>query len=175
MKIPAVAIATAFAGGIVLGRSALVAARATQHWFLRALIAILGALLLLAFLFAWRDFLRPAVATSLLSWLGLGMLTSCLAQQPIPPEHILSRIATQQVPLRTPLRWTGILREEPSRLPWGYGFEVNLQNVETAAGTLPVTGGMRIGFTPREDDFALPPLHAGDRVSIFAEAHLPLV
>jgi hypothetical protein len=150
MKIPAVAIAAAFAGGIVLGRSALVAAHATQRWFLLAVIAGVAALLLLAFLFAWRDFLRSAAATSLLSWLGLGMLASCLAQQPLPPEHILSRIAAQQVPLRTPLRWTGILREEPSRLPWGYSFEVNLQNVETAAGMLPITGGMRIGFTPHE-------------------------
>jgi len=175
MKIPAVAIAAAFAGGIVSGQSAFVAAHTTQHWFLMAVIAVLGALLLLAFLFAWRDFLTPAAATSLLSWLGLGMLASCLAQQPLPPEHILSRISAQQVPLRTPLRWTGVLREEPSRLPWGYSFEVNLQNVEAAAGTLPVSGGMRIGFTPREGDPALPPLHAGDHVSIFAEAHQPLV
>jgi competence protein ComEC len=34
---------------------------------------------------------------------------------------------------------------------------------------------MRIGFTTRNGDPALPLLHAGDRVSIFAEAHQPLV
>jgi competence protein ComEC len=175
MKIPAVAIAAAFGGGIVLGRSVPVAAHATQHWFLLTVAAGLGVLLLVAILLSWRDLLWPAAATSLLSWIGLGMLASCLAQQPLPPEHILSRVAAQQVPLRTPLRWTGTLREEPSRLPWGYSLEVNLENVETAAGTLPISGGMRIGFTPRDGDPALPPLRAGDRVTIFAEAHQPLV
>jgi competence protein ComEC len=52
---------------------------------------------------------------------------------------------------------------------------MNLTGVETAAGYVPVTGGMRLGFTPRDGDAAPPELHAGDEVSALTEARLPLV
>lgn len=107
--------------------------------------------------------------------MALGLLGVCLTRQPLPPEHILSRLAAEQVPLRTPLRWQGTLRSEPDRLPWGHGMEISLNSVEMAEGTLPVTGGMRIGYTPREGDPALPELHAGDEVSLLVEGCLPLV
>ena len=32
-------------------------------------------------------------------------------------------------PLKTPLRWHGHLRDEPTRLPWGYGYEIELSGV----------------------------------------------
>jgi competence protein ComEC len=52
---------------------------------------------------------------------------------------------------------------------------MDLNAVEMAEGTLPVTGGMRIGFTPRDDDPHLPDVHTGDEISALAEARLPLV
>jgi competence protein ComEC len=103
------------------------------------------------------------------------ILASCAAEQPLPAEHVLTRFAAQEIPQKTPLRWHGMLRDEPSRLPWGYGLDLELSGVETADGYVPVRGGMRLSFTPREEDGALPELHAGDEVSALTEARLPLV
>jgi len=97
------------------------------------------------------------------------------SEGPLPTEHVLSRIAAQEIPLRTPLRWHGTLRDEPSRLPWGYGLELNLSGVDTAGGFHLLQRGMRVGFTPKESDPTLPELHAGDEVSLLAEGRLPLV
>jgi competence protein ComEC len=175
MKLPAVAIAALFAGGILLGRTSFLATHAAQHAFLFAVAFGAAGLLGAAILSLQRNLFWAAAGASLLSWFALGTLASCIAQQPLLPEHILSRLASQQVPLRTPLRWTGTLRSEPAHLPWGQSIEINLRKVETATGEIPLAGGMRVGYTQRGNDPALPPLHAGDEVSIFAEAHQPLV
>jgi hypothetical protein len=57
----------------------------------------------------------------------------------------------------------------------GSGLEISLTGVETVTGYVPTTGGMRLGFTPREGDVPLPDLHAGDEVAALVEAWLPLV
>jgi Domain of unknown function (DUF4131) len=98
-----------------------------------------------------------------------------LASQPLPAAHVLSRIAAGQIELKTPLRWYGHLRSEPARLPWGVGLEMELSGVETAVGMIPVSGGMRMGFTPKEGEADLPEVHAGDEVSVMTQARLPLV
>ena len=46
--------------------------------------------------------------------------------------------------------------------------------METAEGMIPVSGGMRIGFTSKEGE-VLPEVHAGDEVSVMTQARLPLV
>ena len=169
MRIPAVAIATAFAGGILLGRGLQVSPRVlgiSFLWFTSLLIAVL--------LFTWRKKIWAATTLSLVGWGCLGAVGMVVASRPLPGEHVLSRIAAGQIELKTPLRWYGHLRGEPARLPWGVGLEMELSGVETAAGMIPVTGGMRIGFTPKEGE-ALPEVHAGDEVSVMAQARLPLV
>jgi len=174
MKLPAVAIAAAFVGGILLGLSHIFSSRVVYPF--PALIAALVCLLLtLGFVLYRRNFLWPGLITSLAVWVGLGILAGRLAERPLPAEHIISRIAAHQIPMRTPLRWHGVLRSEPSRLPWGTGLEMNLTGVEMTEGTLPVTGGMRLGYSPRDDDRGLPELHAGDEIVVLAEARLPLV
>jgi competence protein ComEC len=175
MKLPAVAIAVAFAGGILLGHSHFLSSRAAAHAFPAIAATVVCLLVVLGFVLAWRNLLWPAAAASLASWIALGILAACLVEQPLPPEHILARLSAHQIPLNTPLRWHGILRSEPARLPWGYGLEMSLSGVELAEGYLPVTGGMRVGFTPREDNSRLPELHAGDEIAVLAEARLPLV
>jgi len=60
-------------------------------------------------------------------------------------------------------------------MPWGYSLELELKRVEMASGYLPVSGGMRLGFTPREEGARLPELHAGDEISALTEARLPLM
>jgi competence protein ComEC len=101
-------------------------------------------------------------------------LGGVLTRHPLPPEHVLSRISAKELTLRTPLRWRGTLRDEPARLPWGYNFELSLNGVDTADGLVSLAGGMRVGFTPKDGDPALPEVHAGDEVSILAEGRLPM-
>ena len=175
MKLPAVAIVAAFAGGILLGLSKAVPASATSPVCLTTVAASVLLLLAGGFALALRNWLWPAAAISILCWIGLGCFGALISGQPLPAEHILSRMRAQQVPWRTPLRWHGTLRDEPARLPWGYGLELNLNGVDTANGYVRVAGGMRVGFTPKEGEAALPELHAGDEVSVLAEARLPLL
>jgi competence protein ComEC len=111
----------------------------------------------------------------LAAWVALGVLASAVANRPLTPDHVLSRFSAQETPQHTPLRWYGTLRSEPARLPWGYSLEMSLAGVDTANGYVPVCGGMRLGFTPRDNDPALPEVHAGDQISALTEAHLPLV
>ena len=76
--------------------------------------------------------------------------------------------------LKSPLRWHGRLRSEPARLPWGYGIDIDLTGVDAAERYVPVSGGMRLGFTPKEEDARLAEIHAGDQVTAIAQARLPL-
>jgi competence protein ComEC len=175
MRIPAVAIAAAFSGGIVLGQSVFLNSHAGGIPVSAIALGIALTLLFLGLLLVWRNLLWSAAFASLASWMVLGILAGTIVRWPLPAEHVLLRIAARQIPTRTPLRWYGVLRSEPARLPWGYGLEMSLTGVERAEGYLPVTGGMRLGFTPREGQPALPALHAGDKLSVLAEAHLPLV
>jgi competence protein ComEC len=169
MRIPAVAIAVAFAGGILLGRGLH-----PTHGVLGFSFLAIFSLLITALLFAWPGKLWPAAILSLMGWVCLGGVGMVLASRPLPAEHVLSRIAAGQIELKTPLLWYGHLRGEPARLPWGVGLEMELSGVKTAEGMIPVTGGMRVGFTPKEGE-ALPEVHAGDEVSVMAQARRPLV
>jgi competence protein ComEC len=170
MRIPAVAIAAAFSGGILFGRELHL-----SHGVLGISFLGIFSLLITGLLFAWRDRLWAAAIFSLLGWIGLGAIGMVAASRPLAAARVLSRIAAGQIELKTPLRWYGHLRSEPARLPWGVGLEMELSGVETVTGMIPITGGMRMGFTPKEGEAALPEVHAGDEVSVMAQARLPLV
>jgi len=77
--------------------------------------------------------------------------------------------------LDSPLRWHGHLRDEPAKLPWGYGLEIDLDQIEFEGPGLPLRGGLRVSFTPCSEQGSLPELHAGDEVSVLTEAKLPQV
>ena len=173
MKLPAVAMAAAFAGGLLLGGLPFLHCLARPS-LLIAFVGVTLLLLILGFVLTGRGAVWPASGVSVATWLALGVLAAVVAGRPLPPEHVLSRFAANQIPQGTPLRWHGILRAEPARLPWGSGLEISLTGVETAAGYVPTTGGMRLAFTPREGDVPLPVLHAGDEVAALTEARLPL-
>src|SRR5208337_755222 len=175
MKLPAVAVAAFFSGGILLGLQPVVARHATSKHFLAALIVFLLGCLLPTILLTRREKLWLAASFSLAAWVVLGVFAACLAEQPLPPEHVLSRMAAGQISSKVPLRYVGRLRNEVSRLPWGYGLELDLTRVESAAGALPLRGGMRLGFTPKDGEPALPELHAGDEIAVLTTARLPLV
>jgi len=175
MRLPAVAIAAALSGGILLGRVGSLPSFLFARSVLACGFAAVCLFLLSSLFLAARGWLWPAALLSLLSWCGLGVLAIEISSRPLPPEHVLVRLAAHQFELKTPLRWHGTLRDEPAHLPWGYGLELELSGVETAEGLLPLRGGMRVGFTPKGEDTALPDVHAGDELSVLAQARLPQV
>ena len=75
--------------------------------------------------------------------------------------------------MHTPLRWHGTLRDEATKLPWGFGLEIELGGVDYANTQLAARGGLRLSFAPRPEDPPLPELHAGDDVTVVAQAKRP--
>ena len=119
--------------------------------------------------------LFPAVVFSALSWLILGVLGAGIANQPRTANYVLSLVESGRVDLKTPLRWHGRLRDEPARLPWGYGYEIELTGVEYEGSLVPALGGMRISFGVSPDQLAAPDVHAGDELVVTTEAKLPQI
>ena len=121
MKLPAVAIAAAFASGIALGLHPAVARHALSIAFLSLSFVAVALLVTTGMVFLKFGRLFLAAAASLLCWIFLGCLGACVAEQPRPTSHVLSLVGQGRIRLGTPLRWHGHLRDEPARLPWGYG------------------------------------------------------
>lgn len=175
MKLPAVAIATAFAGGIALGLYPLVVPHVTSRFFLSVCFAASLVLIVAGLAVARIECLFPAAAISLLAWASLGFLGACVAEQPRPANHVTSLLEQGRLSLQTPLRWHGRLRDEPAKLPWGHSLEIDLSEVEFEGAALPVQGGLRVSFTAHPEQAPLRELHAGDEVSVLTEAKLPRV
>jgi hypothetical protein len=100
MRIPAVTIAVAFAGGILLGRGLELSRSVLGISFL-----VISFLLIAAPLFAWRAKVWAAASCSLLGCVCLGAIGRSVASRPLPAEHLLRRIAAGEMELKTPLRW----------------------------------------------------------------------
>ena len=107
MKLPAVAIAAAFAGGILLGLSHFLLPWAASNPFPALNVLIVCILLAAGFVLALRNFVCPAAIASLGAWTALGMLAACLAIQPLPPEHPPGpgRVPGERAARRTTGRW----------------------------------------------------------------------
>lgn len=175
MRLPAVALAAAFACGAVLGGSALLAPQASSRaWVVAEFFA---AMLLIGsgILMARRGNLLSASVISLFCWLQLGLLGAAIANQPLPADHVLSLLRSHRIALQTPLRWHGRLRDEPARLPWGYSYDLALTGVEYEGVLLPARGGLRVSFSPPPGQASIPDDHAGDEISVTAQARLPQV
>ena len=175
MKLPAIAIATAFASGIALGLHSAVLPHVTSRPFLAVCFAASLALILAGLVLAKTERLFLAATISILSWALLGFLGACVAEQPRPANRVTSLLEQKRLSLDSPLRWHGRVRDEPAKLPWGYGLEIDLSRVEFESAALPVQGGLRLSFTRHPEQAPLPELHAGDEVSILTEARLPQV
>jgi competence protein ComEC len=175
MRLPAVAIAAAFACGIVFGLRPTVARHASSLVLLLILFGLSTLLILSGILLVRGGRLLSASLTSLFSWISLGLLAACIAQQPRSADHVLSLIEQHRLPMKTPLRWHGRLRDEPARLPWAYGYEIELSAIEFEGMLHPVQGGLRLSFTPPSETSRPPDLHAGDEVAVLTEAKQPQV
>ena len=150
MRLPAVAIAAAFAGGIACGR--LTFLTSLQFSRIPLLVSFIGILLLLllGIVLARKARLVSAGGVALCSWMFLGVVANRIEEQPLPADHVLSLIETGQVELKSPLRWKATLRDEPQRLPWGTGMDVELAEVKFEGSIFPCRGGMRITYAPGE-------------------------
>jgi competence protein ComEC len=175
MRLPAVTIAAAFACGIVLGLRPAVVQHASSGILLLSFFVLTVLFLLVGIVLVRRDRLFTAATASLLSWILLGFAGTVIAEQPRAPEHATSLVEQRRINLETPLRWHGHLRDEPARLPWGYGYEIELSGVEFEGALRPAQGGLRLSFSPRPEGPLPLPLHAGDEVSVLTEARQPQV
>jgi len=117
--------------------------------------------------------LRLAAAPCLTAWLVLGACGAAIANQPGPRNYILNLIETGEIDLHTPLRWHGVLRDEPTALPWGVAFDVELSSVDYQEHSIPIQGGLRATYAPHSSEILVQDVHAGDEVAIVAQARLP--
>ena len=148
VKAPAVAIAAAFVCGIMLGLCPPFAQFSSSPVKLGLCLAASAALGLIALLLLRSEKLLASGAASLLCWLSLGLTGAAIAQEPLPSNHVTELLEHNQLSLKTPLRWHGILRDEPTHLPWGTGYEIELLGVDYEGTSMPISGGLRISFTP---------------------------
>jgi competence protein ComEC len=175
MRLPALAIAAAFASGIALGLHPAVARNASSLKLLAFSFSIVAVLVAAGILLLKFGRLFSAAAASLLAWVFLGFLGAVVAEQPRPVAHIVSLVEQGRIPLHAPLRWYGRLRDEPARLPWGYGYEIELSGVSLQEELHSTRGGLRLSFSTRPDQPVRPDLHAGDEVTVLTEVKEPQV
>jgi competence protein ComEC len=175
VKAPAVAVVAAFICGIALGLCSPFAKFSESPAKIGACFAACAAFAIIALLLLRHEKLAASAGASLLCWLSLGIASAAIALQPLPANHISQLLDHNELSLKTPLRWHGVLRDEPTRLPWGTGFELDLRAVDYQGAELPVAGGLRLSFSSHSatDAATLPQLHAGDSVDVIAEARRP--
>jgi len=175
MRLPGVAIAAAFAGGIVLGLHPAIARNAASFLLLASSFIMIAIFILTGILLVRIGRLVPAAVASILTWVLLGFVGVCIAEQPRDTDHVISLVEQGHLPLKTPLRWHGHLRDEPTRLPWGYGYEIGLSGVEFEEALHAARGGLRLSFSARSEGALPPDLHAGDEVAVLTEAKRPQI
>jgi hypothetical protein len=175
MRLPAVAVAAVFASGAVLGQTQWFAQRASSHVFLSIGFVAVAILICVGIFLARIESLFPAAIVSGLSWIILGVMGACIGNQTRPADYVLSLVEAGRLDLRTPLRWHGRLRDEPARLPWGYGYEIELTGVEYQGSLVRARGGLRVSFSASPEQTATPDVRAGDEVVVAAEAKRPQV
>jgi competence protein ComEC len=175
MKLPALVIVTAFALGIACGLTPEITHRGSSHWFVGFLLCTATTSLLIGLVFAWRSRVVVAGVASLLCWGTLGVAGVWIQEQPRRADLILSLVDAGKINLKSALRYYGRLADEPEKLPWGAGYEIELSGVDYKGLFVPASGGLRLVYTARADHPAPMALHAGDSISVLTQAKLPQV
>jgi competence protein ComEC len=166
VKRPALWLVAAFVPGILLGN----AFQFRAAWcFAAAFTTLIAGLLLL-----WRQRLLAAMALGFVSWLALGA-TAVQVERAAEPADSVAKLASEgRLDLSAPHHWTGRLRSDPLRLPWGERLEIELESVESAGNSQPVHGGLRLNlFGDAANSSALAGIRAGRRVEVLAAAREP--
>jgi len=167
MKLPSLWPVVCFAGGILLfGKLA-----AHMHSTPRTVLLAAASLLLFGFVLLYKNWLLPACIAATAAWLCLGYVAAALERNSTPANLASALIESGKLDSSAALRWRGRLRADPLALPWGTRYEINLQEVESAGGVTPVSGGLRVTSYTEEQNADAPPLaRAGDRVEVLARA-----
>ncbi len=170
MKLPALWIVAAFAAGIALaGLQPPISLLQPKVW-----LALAGAALLAGFGLQLRSRSSSAWVLAIVAWTFLGAAAARLEPLPMPANHVINMVAQHRVDTSEALRWCGRLRQDPVHLPWGRGYELELEKVEVGGEGIPVAGGLRVSyFRIPEAPEALPVLRAGDRVEALVRARVP--
>jgi hypothetical protein len=166
MKLPALAIATAFAIGIACGLNPEIAHRSRSHAFIAFLLCSAATSLLIGIVFAVRSRVVIAGLGSLLCWGMLGMAGVCIEEQPRRADHILSLADAGKINLKSPLRYYGRLADEPEKLPRGASYDIELSGVDHEGVFVSANGGLRLGYVARTDHGA-PMTLRGETLSRF--------
>ena len=90
MKLPAVAIAAAFAVGIAIGLHPAIAAHANSRELLVGLFIFATLTLIAAAILVLRSWLLPAGFVAMACWVSLGAVGMLLSEQPAPPSYVIS-------------------------------------------------------------------------------------
>jgi competence protein ComEC len=173
MRLPAVAIVIAFVLGITIGFWPAVSAHTTSSSFLLAGLFTAGFLVMTALFCLSRQQIWMAATISAATWVTLGIVGAGIAQQPKANNYVLDAIERGEIDVHTPLRWHGILRDEPAALPWGFSYEIDLTQVDYRDRAIPIQGGLRATYSPHSEDPSPADAHAGDAIAIVTQARLP--
>ena len=169
MKLPALLIAIAIAAGVLAASP--IAVHATHG--LDASLGIALSCILAGFGFVKLRRANLAWTAGLLAWFFLAGAAGQIERLAIPANQAAILARTGQLDLGEPLRWSGILRADPLRVPWGICYEIDLQQVQTAGEWRAVHGGLRATYFFNERAPQNPaPVRAGERVEILARARL---
>ena len=177
MKLPLLPIVAAFAGGILL--AGVVPAHfpvqvVARMWFCAALLCgCAGAAALLPLGRALRARLWIACSCALAAWVALGGAAATIEHASVPANLASTLEDARQINPKEPLRWTGRLRQDPVRLPWGLRYEIGLEQVEVAGAEIPIQGGLRLNYYWEPGSPDPPPARAGDRVEVLVRARTP--
>ncbi len=167
MKLPSLWPVGCFAGGILLSGKLAGRLYLTPRLFL----LVAASLLISGFVLLYKNWLLHAGIVATAAWLCLGCAAAGLERISIPTNLASSLIDSGKLDSSVALRWRGRLRVDPLALPWGTRYEINLEGVETAAGVMPVSGGLRVTSYAKEPNAAAAPLaRAGDRVEVLVRA-----
>src|SRR5713226_58504 len=167
MKLPSLWPVGFFAGGILLS------GKFAAHLYLTPRLFLLAAasLLLSGFVLVYKNWLLPAGIAATVAWLCFGYAAAGLERISVSANLANSLIESGKLDSSAALRWRGRLRADPLALPWGTRYVINLDEVESAAGIAPVSGGLRVtSYSEEASAAASPRARAGDRVEVLARA-----
>jgi competence protein ComEC len=167
MRLPSLWPIVCFAGGILLSGKLAVHLHLTPRFFLLAA----ASLLVVGFILLRKNWLPAAAFVATAAWLCLGCAAAGLERVSVPANLASTLIESGKLDSSVALRWRGRLRADPLALPWGTRYEINLDEVESAGGVMPVSGGLRLTSYAGEANAATPSrVRAGDRIEVLVRA-----
>ncbi len=136
MRLPGVAIAAAFAGGIVLGLHPAIARNAASFLLLASSFIMIAIFILTGILLVRIGRLVPAAVASILTWVLLGFVGVCIAEQPRDTDHVISLVeqdlhAGDEVAVLTEAKRPQIFKDEGAFDRRAYLAQQNIDLVAT--------------------------------------------